>query len=393
MRGVRTLLIGSVIVVCALQSSRAQSAASDNQPPPAGAMEAFAEGKRLYDAGDKKSAVEKFKEAYRLSKNSLLLYNIAFVYDELSDETMAAHYYRMFMDKSKGNPKATANRKLAEDRLKTLEEAAKQPPPQQPDVEPKNGESKPKPTPQKRVSSATELVHTPVETAEAGVSLALVADAPQAWKVTLYWRRAGEEAFQQVPFEDEGAELIARVPPRGVSGGALHYYIEATDPGGKVVGHAGDASSPNLVEIQAGDTPAIIEEPRQADTGGGASTWTTRKYLKWGFTGASVLSFTGAVISYVTWGNYRQTLKDELMDRCGNTMCSPETDYELELRDGRNMWKYINWTTLGLGVVTAGAAGYFWYVDLTSPAPAKPTVTAIPMVTPDFVGASAAFQF
>jgi hypothetical protein len=385
-RGVRILLFGAVIVVCALTSSRAQSAASDNQPPPAGAMEAFAEGKRLYDAGDKKSAVEKFKEAYRLSKNALLLYNIAFVYDELSDETMAVHYYRMFVDKSRGNPKATANRKLAEDRLKSLEESAKPAPPSA--DEPKD--DKKAKAPVKRTSSATALVHQAVDTAEAGVSLPVVADAPQGWKVTLYWRRAGEEMFQQVPFQEEGPELIARVPPRGVAGAALHYYIEATDAGGQVVGHSGDASSPNLVEIQGDDTPEIVQ-PREVDTGGGGTAWTTRRTLKWAFTGAAALAFTGAVVSYVTWGNYRQALRDELTIRCGDTSCAPETDYELELRDGRNRWKLINWITLGTGVATAGAAGYFWWADRDQPK--KPAITAVPVVSPDYVGASAVFQF
>src|SRR6185295_1351887 len=102
-------------LVCLLSTSA--RATQGNAPPPPAAQKAFAAGKKLYDAGDKKGAVEKFKEAYRVSRNPLLLYNIGLVYDEIGDKMLALHYYALFIDKAKTFPKAAENRKLAGDRI------------------------------------------------------------------------------------------------------------------------------------------------------------------------------------------------------------------------------------------------------------------------------------
>jgi hypothetical protein len=385
-RDFRILLFGSVLALTTITGSRAL-AASD-KPPPA-AQEAFAEGKRLYEAGDKKNAAEKFKEAYRLSKNALLLYNIGFVHDELGDATIAIHYYRMFLEKAEANTKSETNRKLAAERIKALEAvenaAAAEPAPALKPAEKAATRSA------RTASRATKLEHQAVEVATAGKSLRVVADAPSSWKVILHWRRAGDESFQDVALEeDPQGRLVAHIPARKVSGNALHYYIEATDGAGKVVATAGSAGSPNLVEVQGGEA-ALPESPTEAPVATGDSGWTTKRKLKWGFTGGAALLLGGAVVSYVTWGNYRSALRDELELRCGPDLCPPMTDYERELRDGRDRWRMINWVTLGTGVVTAGIAGYFWYADRE---PARPkSVSAAPVIAPGYVGAAAALTF
>ena len=142
------------------------------------AQAAFGEGKRLYDAGAKAEAVEKFKEAYRLSKNDLLLYNVALVYDEIGDRPLALHYYSTFLDKSKGNDKAGDNRKLAAERVVILKKslatteatATSSTPEPTGDVDPE-----PTPEPRRRKGGGTPLQHEPVENARAGKPIVITA--------------------------------------------------------------------------------------------------------------------------------------------------------------------------------------------------------------------------
>ncbi len=82
------------------------------------AKQAFVEGKQLHDAGKVPEAIEKFKESYRLSKNPLLLYNIALTLDENKQTDSALFYYRKFLADA---PADAAQRPPAEDRVKVLE--------------------------------------------------------------------------------------------------------------------------------------------------------------------------------------------------------------------------------------------------------------------------------
>ena len=52
------------------------------------AKEHYAKGKAFFDASEFEKAVDEFKESYKLSKNPVLLYNIAHTHDEIGD---AAH--------------------------------------------------------------------------------------------------------------------------------------------------------------------------------------------------------------------------------------------------------------------------------------------------------------
>src|SRR5215475_5375102 len=94
MRSRRSLLLAALLV--------SVSAAADPPPPDAAAVaearKHFAAGEKLFDAGDLRGAVEELKEAYRLSKNPLLLYNIGVVYERLGDTALALHYFDKFID-------------------------------------------------------------------------------------------------------------------------------------------------------------------------------------------------------------------------------------------------------------------------------------------------------
>ncbi|MFT3692942.1 MAG: hypothetical protein QM831_07365 [Kofleriaceae bacterium] len=83
------------------------------------AKKAFGEGKALHDEGKLAEAVEKFKESYRLSRNPVLLYNIALTLDENKQTDNALFYYRKFLSDA---PADAAQRKTATDRVKQLEQ-------------------------------------------------------------------------------------------------------------------------------------------------------------------------------------------------------------------------------------------------------------------------------
>ena len=102
--GISLVLVASLSPALARATEAAASAAASAE-----AKRAYADGKRLYDAGKKRDAVDKFKEAFRLSQNALLLYNIAFVYDELGDRPLALHFYQKFLDKAPANAKTMAS--------------------------------------------------------------------------------------------------------------------------------------------------------------------------------------------------------------------------------------------------------------------------------------------
>src|SRR5215475_4202432 len=101
MRSRRSLLLAALLV--------SVSAAADPPPPDAAAVaearKHFAAGEKLFDAGDLRGAVEELKEAYRLSRNPLLLYNIGVVYDKLDDAPLALHYFGKFIDEAKDEGK------------------------------------------------------------------------------------------------------------------------------------------------------------------------------------------------------------------------------------------------------------------------------------------------
>src|SRR5262245_45393776 len=61
------------------------------------AKEHYQRGRDLFDAEDLHGAVREFKQSFRLSKNVLLLYNLAFVFDNIGNRDLALFYYEKFL--------------------------------------------------------------------------------------------------------------------------------------------------------------------------------------------------------------------------------------------------------------------------------------------------------
>src|SRR5262249_23928921 len=113
----RTIFVFCIAIASALVAPRPSFA--DDAPPSAAdlaaAKKAYAEGKALHDKGSLPEAVEKFKGSYRLSKNPLLLYNIAFTMDEAGTKDLALFYYKKFLTDA---PPDAAQRATVTERVK-----------------------------------------------------------------------------------------------------------------------------------------------------------------------------------------------------------------------------------------------------------------------------------
>lgn len=120
----RTLLFALSAVV--LMAAAPRPAMAQEKPSAADVKRArlhYGSGKALFARGDFRAAVEEFKTSYRLSKNPLLLYNIAFTFDKLDDIERAVRFYQMFIDKA---PVSAPRIKEAKARLATLTGATAQ---------------------------------------------------------------------------------------------------------------------------------------------------------------------------------------------------------------------------------------------------------------------------
>ena len=118
----RALVIAALAV--ALGAVAPRLAAAQDAPTAeqlAQAKQAFLDGRALHDKGDLAGAVEKFKESFRLSRNPVLLYNIAFTFEELGQNDLALFYYKKYLSDA---PAADSQRPAAEASVKKLDKGA-----------------------------------------------------------------------------------------------------------------------------------------------------------------------------------------------------------------------------------------------------------------------------
>ena len=373
--GISLVLVASLSPALARATEAAASAAASAE-----ARRAYADGKRLYDAGKKRDAVDKFKEAFRLSQNALLLYNIAFVYDELGDRPLALHFYQKFLDKAPANAKTAENRAVAEQRARALpREIAADAPGAAP--------AEPAAVPAERAAPVGVFTHVVPDSAVASRPLALSARIPprKRWTLALYFRSAGREDWEKASMQASGEpeRLVGRIPTRTLRAGSLHYYIEVLDAKGEVLDRSGSAGSPNVVVLE-GDP--VAPAARHAD----GPRRRGRPVLRWTVTGGAAALLGASLIAHITANNYEAARKAE-----------PDgSDKIPEYADGRDRNRTISYVTLGVGVATAGVAGYLWYRDLKADRPTEKRahkkgirVSAAPMVGPGVIGSAALVEF
>jgi tetratricopeptide (TPR) repeat protein len=109
MRGLRSWLVLTALLLCvpALAQNRVEKA-----------KHLYGEGKRAYEAGDYQKAYDSFKEAYLLSHEPALLYNVSSALQGLRRPHEAAEALRSFLRLRSDDPE----RPQIEERIRALEE-------------------------------------------------------------------------------------------------------------------------------------------------------------------------------------------------------------------------------------------------------------------------------
>jgi hypothetical protein len=108
-----TLLVSlAVVVLMATLSTPARAQGDGRKRADAGA--------KAYEVGDYTAAIDAFRDAYALSRDPALLFNIAQSYYMAGERQEALDYYRMYLERSPG----AANQKEVEDRITELERPA-----------------------------------------------------------------------------------------------------------------------------------------------------------------------------------------------------------------------------------------------------------------------------
>jgi tetratricopeptide (TPR) repeat protein len=426
------------------------------------AKKAFNDGKALYDQKKLAEATEKFKEAYKLSKKPLLLYYVGLSLDESGNKELALFYYKKFMTEA---PATVEQRKDAAARIKVLDAelfssgttggttgtsgttgtggtGTTTPADTTKPVEKPPVATKIKPA---GTYSATDVQHAVVEDAPPGKPLDLTAVVPEdsGWTVTLNYRPAGEEKFITKTMRKRYNELVARIPIDKIKASSVHYYIEVKDQAGTVIDRKGKPSSPNIIYLDAAiaarfypdftdqgaepDATATTtattastvasdneEDPLSKRATSGRPVLITKpvddgppleegkrpsKAILYGTTGAAAGFLAIGTIFYVRASNATKTLEDE---SCKQTPCTKDFDPYLQgvQSDGKRD-ATISQVTLGLGVVAAGVAGYFWYKDLkakksrssTANTGSTESMVLLPTVNSDYAGAAALWSF
>jgi hypothetical protein len=454
-RTIHVIVIALAVAVIAPASPAfAQDAPTKEQLDRAKA--AFAEGRSLYDDGKLGEAVDKFKESYRLSRNPLLLYNIAHTLDQVGDKTASLFYYRRFLADA---PKNAAQRKDATKRVDLLEKEALEADLAGTKSTTTTGsgatvtKSEEPKAPVKIKPAGTYgpdvFEHQMVEQAPPGKPLDVTAFVPEdsGFSVTLHYRGSGDAKFVAKPMKWRYKELVGRIPGTKLAGTSIQYYLEVKDQAGNVVTRSGKSTSPNLVYVEAGATPRFYpdltddgeaaitptqqrrrdeEDPlggnRQLDDpdpdpitdipttpGTGYADVGSAKFnrAKWVSTGVAGGLIAGAVVTYILGKQQASNLVADRDARMGNTCQQPpcfEFDqYNIDVEKAGKRYNSLHSLTAVTGVIAAGVAGYFWYRELTAKkrgdartvnkTSAAAEWAVMPALGQGFAGAAAAARF
>lgn len=434
------------------------------------AKKEFLAGKKAFDAGDFPEAASHFKTSYNLSKKPALLYNVALANESGGQDDIALFYYRKFLTDADA---ADPQRPDAEARVKTLEKkfgggtqppagggtppaggntttTTVTPPPEQhkePDKLKPSGTYQP-----------TEFQHQIVEAAPPKKPLDVTAFVPEdsGWKVTLFYRTAGEGKFQSKEMRWRYKELVARIPPTKMIGESVQYYIEVKDSqkNGEVVTRSGKSTSPNLVTLEAGAAERFypdwndetgqtqsaaevkasdededplnknkkkkiaVRDPEEIGGGGGGGATTpglpgrgftdvgSSKFtaMKWGSTGVAAAAVGLGILFYIQAGQQADALKED-SEACGAPPCRTYDPYDNDLQEAGKRYETLTTVSIVVGVGAAAIAGYYWYKELrakkrgelkvSAKAPAGPEASWIitPTVGDNYAGAVGAVRF
>lgn len=391
-------------------------ATPDKAASVAEAKRLYSEGEKKFAAGDFAGAAEAFKEAYRLTRNAVLLYNLGFVYDKQGDTTLALHYYEKFLADAPDSPRLKDKRAEVAARVRAIKAKGEAPEPS-PDAEtdaeanapPGPATATPPPEPVSPPRPA-ELRHEVVGEAPPAKPIDITARPPDgsAWTLTLFYRNGGEDVYQSVQLKQRLGELVARIPAAVTRDRTVHYYLEARTSEGRLIASSGKANAPNVIYIDsaaaphyyrddAAETMAPPEAPVPAPAAvapipvhdRGASGLTIGK---WAATGGALALIGTGIGLYFASASYARTLEDEaLLSRteCQTPPCRVYTDARKDLEATGKRFQTWGHLAIAAGGAALIGAAVLWYLDLR--APREPAVA--PLVGPGLVGAGATIRF
>jgi hypothetical protein len=378
-------------------------------------------GAELFEAKDFAGAVKEFKESFRLSKNPLLLYNIAWTYDEMGELNLAVFYYDKFLAQA---PETAPNRDVASERVRTLRRKVEA------DAVFDGGGVPPAPAAAPAAAPAPAatpgvdaFMHRVVDEAPPSTPLDITAMVPEGsgWQAVLYYRAPGEDAFTPAPMKPRYQELVARIPAAKLTGTTVQYYIEVKDAAGEVVERAGRATSPNIVFIDDAARPrfypdfgdgAPLAPAIRAANGDDALDLVDDagrdRAVRWGSTVAAGGLLTTALVTWFLAANAATTVENDARvstapATCNDGLTGPCQQYSDFLADtqsyGRTMQTLYR-ASLSLGVIAGGVAGYYWYKSLSAEtrtdggsASASGSLTVVPLVSGQVIGGAATLRF
>ena len=413
----------AAIVLIGMLAMQPQPALADRAAPTPAQLErakqAFADGKQLHDAGKLAEAIEKFKLSYELSRNPLLLYNIALTMQEIGSDDLAVVYYRKFLaeDAADAPQRQDASDRVAAITRKLAPSSGSANAGGAAGGSSAGGESKdgssaagsttagaagdattqdavPADASQAPSASSSGLVHIPVESAPPGQPLDLTAKVSDGsgLAVTLFFRTAGQASFVSTPMVPHGGELVGRIPGSRMTGSALQYYLVGRDPSGALVARSGKSTVPNVVAIDAGaparfypdiaepvltpvaagddveDPLARAAAPSALGQGDGVFDVGSRRFAvaKWSTTALAGVSVGVGVTLYVLARDHARALEDDATG-CGTPPCRPFDGFDRDIERTGKLEQTISNVALFSGVAIAAAAGYLWIRELTAP--------------------------
>jgi hypothetical protein len=438
--------ISTLSIVLAMALGSPAIVLADDPPPSqkdlAAAKKAFAAGKAFHEKGKLPDAIEKFKESYQLSKNPLLLYNIALTMEEAGMEDLALFYYRKFLAEA---PEDAGQRETVVERVKVIEKKF--------NIGTSSGTGTKQPDGGKSTAikpagtyAADDFQHQLVDAAPPSKPLDVSAFVPEdsGWTVTLFYRTAGEGRYKSRQMKWRYKELVGRIPATKMIGNAVQYYLEVKDQGGTVVTRSGKSTSPNQVLIETGaperfypdvsdDGDAAVStddvrardddddplsgkrrrtnddvvigpiEPRKPGDGFTDAGSTKFTYAKWGTTATAGAALGFGLVSIIQANRFASALADD-STQCGAPPCRKFDDVSAGYETTGKRWQTFGNIGLGVGIGATVVATYFWYKELrakkrgevkvsSKSSPEASSWVVVPAAGDGYTGAAAAVRF
>ena len=340
------------------------------------AQERYQAGLERYKAQKYDEALKEFQAAYDLKPIPRVLINIGQTHQAMGNKAAALETFQQFLRVTRIND---PERAAIEKQVADLAAAA----PAAPEVE--DELPAPEPLPEDRTERTQQkkarqgpaaITHTPVDEAEVGRAIPIVAEIPRssdAVIVSLHYRNAGDADFARLALEPQGNAYVTAIPGRKVKGSAIQYYVEAHDAGGRVVAVSGTATNPHLVVISGGAafSRRTAPAPRMSRM---------RKFFWAGVIATGI--FLAAGTTTAALAKDRENALEARAEQSANGKGGPrifDSDSADIESQGEN-FEAASVLAFVLGGLSAGAAGTFLYLDLQPPPKSRPRGAVVPLV-------------